>query len=232
MTLTAVLIWTAIAVFILVAALSIYPGELSWFGARANARLYDAGASQYESKWQRHDYAPYDAQIERAAGLLQGEKLRVLDLCTGTGRALAVAVASLDIRASYTAVDSSSAMLSICKQRVADLREDLSAEITLSLAEVSSWLAHAKPREYQLITLMEASEFIPDFPSVFTLLAKCLDHRGMLVMTYPTSIYALCFPRRAQARRQLHVLIHQSGLQIDLDTSWRSRYRICVVTKP
>lgn len=220
------------AVVLAAAVLSIYPGELSWFGVRFHSRLYDASASNYEQKWSRHNYEPYDKVVRDAAShLCQLDRPMVLDLCSGTGRALFEAVKIIGPRGNYTAVDGSENMIRRGQNRAATLDRDTSSGIKFIVADVDTWLADAAPGSFDLITLMEAGEFIPRFPEIFPRIAACIRRGGILVLTYPTTPYALSFPGRRQRRGQMHRLIGAAGMVIQKDMSWRARYRLCMAVK-
>lgn len=219
-------------VLLAVAVFSIYPGELSWFSGRLHARLYDASAASYEKKWQRHNYEPYDRMVRDAAEqLLQVETPAVVDLCSGTGRALFVAIKELGEHGSYTAVDRSVEMLFRAQERAGNLDAATSSRINTVVADIDTWLRSSRPCSFDLITLMEASEFISGFIEICPRITDCLKPNGLFVLTYPTPFYAVFFPGRGQRRGQLHRLLVASGMTIKKDMSWRSRYRLCVAAK-
>ena len=232
MSLTELLLLGIGFVVLTVAVLSVYPGELSWFSGRLHARLYDASAAGYEKKWLRHNYEPYDRMVRDAAERLsQVESPLVLDLCSGTGRALFIAIEELGEHGSYTAIDRSAEMLLRAQERARTLDAATSSRINTVVADIDTWLRGSRSCSFDLITLMEASEFIPRFIEICPRITDRLKPNGMFVLTYPTPFYALFFPGRGQRRGQLHRLLVASGMTIKKDMSWRSRYRLCVAAK-
>ena len=232
-------------------AFAIYPGELSWLGTGLTKRLYDRAAPHYEKKWLRHNYQPYDDAI--AGGLARAiantsidlDDLAMLDLCTGTGRAVAVAVVQPKAPAKVDAVDFSPEMLAqlrarltrslddgVSEARLADHGDSVhgvgrhgATEVAVHCADVARWLTSVEGR-YGLVTLMEAGEFIPQFCEVMHSVSRVTAPRGLLVLTYPAWPFAWFFPGRCQTRRALARLLSSLGFEEIEDVPWRRRYRI------
>ena len=232
-------------------AFAIYPGELSWLGTGLTKRLYDRAAPHYEKKWLRHNYQSYDDAIAGGLALadtsIDLDDLAMLDLCTGTGRAVVVALAQPKAPAKIDAVDFSSEMLARLRARLAQPLVDGVAEgsppnhegsvdgvgrygasnVALHCADVARWLTSVEGR-YGLVTLMEAGEFIPQFDEVMRAASRVIAPRGVLVLTYPAFPFGLFFPGRCQTPRALARLLSSLDFEEIEDVPWRRRYRIAI----
>lgn len=232
-------------------AFAIYPAELSWLGTGLTKRLYDRAAPRYEQKWLRHNYQPYDDAIADGLALadtsIDLDDLAMLDLCTGTGRAVTVALAQSKAPAKVDAVDFSPEMLALLRARLAPAHDDASleggstnhglsvdgvlrqgaTEVGLHCDDVARWLTSVEGR-YGLVTLMEAGEFIPQFCEVMRGVSRVIAPRGVLVLTYPAWPFGLAFPGRCQTRRALARLLRSLAFEEIEDVPWRRRYRIAI----
>jgi ubiquinone/menaquinone biosynthesis C-methylase UbiE len=217
---------------LVIVLLLFYPGELSWVSPKGTRWLYDKGAKSYETKWQRHDYTPYDGLIALAASSLQPspKPLQVLDLCCGTGRATLVASRTLGSQAGYTAVDFSPGMLASLKSQIDPLGHEHSPDIKIVQADVHDWLRGTASR-FDLLLFMEAGEFLPQFTEVIARLGPVCNAGGFLVMTKPAGLWSLCFPGRAQTRSQLTAHLHKAGFGDVKFTAWRKRYELLTARK-
>lgn len=209
------------------AALLIYPGELSWLSPKGTRWLYDRGAKNYESKWLRHDYTPYDALITQTAQSIEATNSspKVLDLCCGTGRATLLVTRLLGSQANYTAVDFSAEMLASLKARIGNSVHARELEIDVIQADVQNWL-EGKSTGYDLLLLMEAGEFLPNFKAVVSGIGTACNSGGALVMTRPAGFWSLFFPGRAQTRSQLSAQLLQAGFSDVQFSPWRKRYEL------
>lgn len=227
-----------------IAALAIYPGELSWLPGRGTRWLYDRAAKGYSGKHGRHDYAAYDAFIARAAqscldkqgyaqaqGKCQGQgqiPIRVLDLGCGTGRATLAAAAVLGDAARYSAVDFSPAMLDEFRSELDRRQPQLNSVRDIHECDITAWLEtpEAQARRYDLLLCMEVGEFLPSFPRVLKQLEQVSADAATLVITRPAGFWAWCFPGRAQTRRGLAAALAKAGYSIDEIQPWRGRYEL------
>lgn len=208
-------------------AAMVYPGELSWLGPRWTAYLYNKAAANYETKWSRHNYAPYDELIREAVLAAQhkqgDEQLRIVDLCCGTGRATTRALENLTNAASVDCVDNSAAMLAILSEKLTSL--STAADVRLHCEDVTAWLAREK-EPYHLAVFMECSEFLPDFATVVKNLATSLRPGAIVVTTRPGGFFSWFFPGRSQQWRAYSGLFARYGFSLRSDERWRLRYRL------
>lgn len=221
----------ALAALIIVLLL-FYPGELSWVSPNGTRWLYDKSAKSYESKWLRHDYAPYDAIIAKAANTLAPSPSphKLLDLCCGTGRATLVASRALGSQASYTAIDFSAEMLASLRSQIDPPARDDSLNIKIVQADVLDWLSNTSDR-YDLLMFMEAGEFLPRFTEVVAHMGEACNKDGYIVMTKPAGLWCAFFPARAQTRTQLTTHLHKAGFTDVEFTAWRKRYELVTARK-
>ncbi|MFK7977172.1 MAG: class I SAM-dependent methyltransferase [Halioglobus sp.] len=222
------LVILAVVVFsllLLLVALAIYPGELSWLPGKGNQWLYDRAAANYSQKWQRHSYAQYEKQIQQAATAVAKNvsQPRVLDIACGSGRATRAAAATLGKNAGYTAIDSSSAMLQEMANTLAGIIAP--AAIKSENCDAVEWLER-NSGEFDLLLLMEAAEFIPQNRQLIAGLAKAAANGSRLVMTRPASLWWIFFPRRGQSRRALSKRLSAEGFGDIQFTPWRNRYEL------
>lgn len=214
----------AAVVFIL---LAIYPGELSWVRSGGHRWLYDRAAQHYNDKWLRHDYKDFDQQIARAAALAADlhSPPAVLDLACGTGRATLSAYRTLGEQADYTAVDFSTGMLAQFSTDNGALPQWLRDNVKTECNELGDWLAHNE-RRYELVLLMEASEFIPGNRALTSQLGRTVRAGGQLVMTRPAGFWWLLFPGRGQSRKVIAQRLREAGFSEPDFIPWRQRYEL------
>lgn len=223
-------LWLVLAASAAAVIAALYPAELSWVSARGTRWLYNRGASTYEGKWRRHDYRPYDKLVTQSALAVAGaQQPRVLDLGTGTGRALLLAIQALGARAQYTAVDFSTEMLARLQSKLESVPGD-ALDIALSDQDLRGWLA-TQSNQYDLIMCMEVGEFVADFPGVLDAAGRIARPGARLVMTRPAGLWSLFFPKRCQSRKGMAEKLAQCGFaQIEF-SPWRRRYELVSCVK-
>jgi SAM-dependent methyltransferase len=221
------LLVTTFVVAISVLAAVVYPGELSWLGPRWTAYLYNKAAANYETKWSRHNYVPYDDLIREAVVTVRhkqrDEPLRIVDLCCGTGRATFRVLENLTDTASVDCVDNSAAMLAILSEKLPNFSTPV--DVRLHCEDVTAWLARAK-EPYHLAVFMECSEFLPDFDAVVKTLSTRLHPGALVVTTRPEGLFSWFFPGRSQRWRAYSALFSRYGFSLHSDERWRARYRL------
>ena len=219
-------------VVVIVLALAIYPGELSWLAPGGNRWLYDRGASSYEGKWQRHDYGPYKSLVSESAAAVThlGERVRVADLACGTGIATRTASRHLPGDTEYVGVDYSSRMLQRFQSHIDDCPALGALDLTLVCEDLETWL-RTIPGRFQLVMLMEASEFLPSFPDSLPFLGRVCEPGGRLIMTRPAGFWSCFFPGRQQSRRALGRSLRDAGFVDIRFIPWRGRYELVSATR-
>lgn len=229
-------LFIALILITIALALAIYPGELSWLPGKGNRWLYDKAAANYAKKWNRHSYAQYDQHIQRAAAAAADRAAdravsatnqtihpRVLDMACGSGRATRAAATELGKNASYTAVDSSAAMLDEMSVTLEDVIDP--DTVTRENCDAIAWLERNNA-QFDLVLLMEAAEFIPQNRKLLAGLANAATTGSHLVMTRPASPWWIFFPGRGQSRRALRQRLTSAGFSDICFFAWRSRYEL------
>lgn len=210
-------------------ALAIYPGELSWLSPALHARLYDSAAEKYEEKWLRHDYSSYDQILRQSCSLVTDtykERLLVLDLCAGTGRATEVMASELPAQTQFFCVDASSGMLHALENRL--LKPAIaSAQVHIICDRAGHWLRRSDAL-FHLVAMMECSEFLPGFPELVENLSAHLIPGAVVVTTRPAGLFSWLFLGRSQHQNGYYQLFARHGFFLISDKSWRNRYRLVI----
>lgn len=232
-------LFSLIAFVVAALAVAIYPGELSWLPGKGNQWLYDKAAANYANKWQRHSYALYDRQIQQAAAAVAAEfaakvaanqagNPRILDIACGSGRATRAAAELLGQSATYTAIDSSSAMLD---EMSVTLKDVIGAQaIKRETCDAIEWLEKNRA-QFDLLLLMEAVEFIPQNQRLLSGLARAAATGSRLVMTRPASPWWIFFTGRGQSRAKVYQRLTDAGFGEIHFTPWRNRYELVSAIK-
>lgn len=210
-------------------ALAIYPGELSWLSPALHARLYDSAAKKYEEKWVRHDYSYYDQTVRQSCSLVTDtykERLLVLDLCAGTGRATEVMASELPAQTQFLCVDASSGMLNALENRLLK-PATASAQVHIICDRAGHWLGRSEAR-FHLVAMMECSEFLPGFPELVENLSQRLIPGAVVVTTRPAGLFGWLFLGRSQHQKGYYQLFARHGFCLISDNSWRNRYRLVI----
>jgi SAM-dependent methyltransferase len=202
--------------------------EGTYLGTRVVVLLYDWTARRYNriKKFGFVDEARFvGAPLSRLLESLPSP--RVLDVATGTGRALLALGAVDDSEATIVGVDHSLPMLH-------QAQRDLGAggeRGPLQRATLVQGDAHRlmfADGSFDAVTCLEALEFMRDPRQVVRELTRVLRPGGALLVSNRVGLDARFFPRRHCGRGRLEALLTQEGLcdidsqrwQVDYDLIW------------
>jgi SAM-dependent methyltransferase len=217
-------------------ALLVYPGELTHLGARPNRWLYNRSAPNYQDKWRSAAYSGEHFQLAITdavgAGLESSGSRQVLDLGCGTGQGLRLLAGSGVADVCYTGVDYSRGMLDEFRKWLAGPGVAWLDSSSLVNEDLSSWARRRQEPAFGAVMMLEVGEFLPEFAAVLDSAAKAIAPGGALVMTRPAGWWWLCFPGRAQSRRDLASAIRRAGLSPPEFVPWRGRYELVFARRP
>lgn len=201
--------------------------EGAYLGKRVVAWLYDVVATRYNSIKQ---YDPDDDARFLGEPLtlsLQGEvEPLVLDVATGTSR-LPLALCQQPLfHGRIIALDNARRMLREATRYVADHRERV------------TWVwAHAVPlpfddNTFDLVTCLEALEFMPDTRAALAECARVLKPGGLLLVSNRIATGAKVMPGKTFPKTKFEALLQAAG-QSDVTTQvWQLDYDLIWSIKP
>jgi ubiquinone/menaquinone biosynthesis C-methylase UbiE len=201
--------------------------EGAYLGKRVVAWLYDVAATRYNAIKQ---YDPADDARFLGVPLvmsLQGENNPlVLDVATGTSR-LPLALCQQPLfHGHIIALDNARRMLREATRYVADHRERV------------TWLwSHAVPlpfddNRFDLVTCLEALEFMPNTPAALLECVRVLKPGGMLLVSNRIATGAKLMPGKTYSRPRFEALLQSLG-QSDVTTQvWQFDYDLVWSIKP
>ncbi len=213
----------------------IFITEGAYLGRRAVILLYDLYARRYDDikEWSMVDEATYVARpFVREVGALRQPAL-ILDAAAGTGRlARAVVEAGLMPDATWVLLDGSAHMLA-------------EAQKHLQGAGVTCYfIHHAMPdlpfpdAMFDVVTCMEALEFIPHPERALAELVRVLRPGGYLLITNRIGWSARLMPGRTWSKQRLYQLLqaldqrHISIRPFLVDYQWASSVKPGIFQRP
>jgi ubiquinone/menaquinone biosynthesis C-methylase UbiE len=201
--------------------------EGAYLGKRVVAWLYDVVATRYNSI--KHYDPDDDARFlgEPLTLSLQGEaEPLVLDVATGTSRLPLALCQQPFFHGRIIALDNARRMLREATRYVADHRERV------------TWVwAHAVPlpfddNTFDLVTCLEALEFMPDTRAALAECARVLKPGGLLLVSNRIATGAKVMPGKTFPKAKFEALLHTLG-QSDVTTQvWQFDYDLVWSIKP
>jgi ubiquinone/menaquinone biosynthesis C-methylase UbiE len=196
----------------------IFESEGVYLGKRVVVWLYDVYARRYDAIKQ---YDPLDEFGYLAHPLLlrlapQTDPL-VLDVATGTGRVPLALLQHPAFVGHIIALDASRAMLTVAAEKFSE-----GDEVTLIWRSAERLPLDAAAVD--VVTCLEALEFMPQPGAVLRELCRVLRPQGLLLITL--RINTRWLPRRTWNEETLQNLLEQAGMeQVEIET-WQRDYRL------
>ena len=179
--------WVLAAVVVLVGALALVAywqlvvAEGAYLGQRVVTLLYDLFALRYDGVKQFD--ATYDAltlahPVMRHLAATGQKDGRVLDVATGTGRLPAALFAQASFAAHVRAIDTSQKMLAVARQNLAHIDPS-----RLRLEAMDALDLHFDGAGFDVVTCLEALEFMPSAQTAISEMLRVLKPGGLLLLT-------------------------------------------------
>jgi ubiquinone/menaquinone biosynthesis C-methylase UbiE len=223
------MVWLAGVVGLLLIGLLIWLliiTEATYLGARAVACLYNLYARRYDAV-KSFEQGYEEAFLGRPMRYAIGRRPEpvVLDVATGTGRIPALLLRDPSFRGKIFALDFARQMLHVAAQRLAR-HEGQVAWVWQNAMD----LPFADER-FDLVTCIEALEFMPDPVRVLAEMVRVLQPGGWLLTTRRRGWQSRLFPGKVWKKEELLANLYQLGLrdvrilpwQVDYDLVWASK---------
>jgi ubiquinone/menaquinone biosynthesis C-methylase UbiE len=223
------MVWLSVVAGLLLMGLLIWLlviTEATYLGARAVAWLYNLYARRYDSV-KSFETGYEEAFLGRPMRCAIGRRPRpvVLDVATGTGRVPGLLVRDPGFRGKVFALDFARRMLQVAAQRLAGHGEHV-AWVWQNAMDLPF------PDElFDLVTCIEALEFMPDPHRVLAGMVRVLQPGGWLLTTRRRGWQSRLFPGKTWKKEELLAELHNLGLrdlriqpwQVDYDLVWASK---------
>ncbi len=181
--------------------------EGAYLGERVVVWLYDLYARRYDAikEWDMRDEIEYLAE-PFAAAVGDRRPPRILDVAAGTGRlTLAVRQSGLLPDARWVLLDASGKMLKRARER---LGEDERLQYVQHTAQELPF----DDASFDVVTCLEALEFMPDPEAALDELIRVLRPGGLLFITNRTGPGARFLPGRIWSRNEVFWLLKARGM--------------------
>ncbi len=151
-----------------------------YLGRRVVIALYDLVAHRYDRIKQFDEYADHMlvSQALMAAIAPKTDPL-ILDVATGTGRVPLLMAGNAGFHGHVVGIDASDRMLSVARSKLA--AQGFDSYITLLRSDASQLPFPAE--HFDIVTCLEALEFMPDQVAVLAEMARVLNPGGILLTT-------------------------------------------------
>lgn len=207
--------------------------EGAYLGRRVVVWLYDRFASRYEAVkaydtgWERDTLAaPVVTFLNRRPGGSNATSPIVLDVATGTGRFAAALLGHPGFAGQVTALDLSSRMLAIARDKLAPYAE----RATLRLADAQR--LEDENDTYDVVACLEALEFLPDPDAALRELIRVCRSGGLLLLTNRIGPDAWKMPGRTQPTADFARRLADLGLLRTRTVTWLVDYDLVFTEKP
>jgi trans-aconitate methyltransferase len=147
------------------------------------------------------------------------------DLACGTGRLSLLLLGESWFRGNIDAVDVSPEMLRQFVQTLARHHQEQRDRVTIQTLDLNAW-SRPQDRRYAAIAMLEASEFLPDFPRLVQEVFAALQPGGLFLLTRPRGWVACLFPGRKQTKKQITRLLTENGFRQVQFFVWSRRYDV------
>lgn len=219
-------IWIAVACVVVFTVLwwLINTTEGSYLGRRVVIMLYDRYATRYDSAKARNDSYEYAYLAHPLLHYAQHIAPHVLDIATGTGRVPRALFAHKRFAGSVVALDLSEKMLEIAAEH---LRESLDAGHT-TLLKADATMLHFPDNSFDVVTCLEALEFLPDATRTLREIVRVTRPGGMIALTNRQGIDTWLFPGKAMTNKRFATMLQDTyGLKVlALQPEWSELYAL------
>ncbi len=204
--------------------------EFSYLGKSGIQFLYNCFSSVYNFKWQSKSYSSEETTEQLflkplQQALKESEESQMLDLACGTGRMSLMILNSNWFKGTIQAFDFSEGMLKIFRGKVLALGEEKQNRIALFEQDLSKWKTK-QTAQFNVVTLTEAGEFLPNFKQIVENVSQSLKPGGLFLLTKPPDFMTWAYPGRAQSSNELKELLTQNGFENIQIHKWTRRYEV------
>ncbi len=198
-----------------------------YLGRRVVIALYDLVAHRYDRIKQFDEYADHMlvSQALLAAIAPKTDPL-VLDVATGTGRVPLLMASSAGFHGHVVGMDASKRMLSVAQsKRIAQGFDSFSTLLRADAAQLPFPAEH-----FEVVTCLEALEFMPDQAAVLAEMARVLKKGGILLATI--RIDTRWMPDRTWNEPKMRTELEALGLRDIHFAIWQEDYTQVWARKP
>ena len=203
--------------------------EGAYLGQWIVTLLYDWFAPRYD-RVKQFDPA-YDAMTlfvpiqEHLAGS-DPLRIRILDVATGTGRLPQALFAQPSFKGTIAAVDASRRMLGVARTNLAHVESGRSELLVMDALHLQ--FADAT---FDVVTCLEALEFMPDARRAIFEMTRVLKPGGLLMFTNRIGSDAWKLPGRTQSTPSFAAELTARGLQSVVQQVWMTDYDLVTAKK-
>lgn len=210
--------------------------EFSYLNKNGLRTLYNLFSWAYEGKWKSKNYS--SPEITEKLFLQPLKKIltidsetKMLDLACGTGRMSLMVLRQNWFTGQIKAIDFSEGMLKQFKKSLHKLSSKQQSQIEIIHKDLAVWSTQPTSEQFDVITLMEAGEFLADFAKVVQKAAESLKPSGLLLLTKPPEYMAWLYWGRKQSSKQMKQFLAECGFSKIEIHNWTSRYQVILAWK-
>ncbi|MFN5538984.1 MAG: class I SAM-dependent methyltransferase [Candidatus Melainabacteria bacterium] len=213
--------------------------EFSYLGSKGIKGLYDLFSGIYEWKWIEKEYRSPEITenlfLRPIREILEHKtNVQVLDLACGSGRMSLMLLDQNWFEGQIKAIDLSDGMLKKFKQSLEKTLGKID-KVSIEKMNLADWPSQenetGEDEKYDLVTMMEVGEFLPNFIQIVKQAAKAIKPKGLFLLTKPPDYMSMAYPGRKQSKAELKGLLTNCGFQKVEIIPWTSRYEVVYAWK-
>jgi ubiquinone/menaquinone biosynthesis C-methylase UbiE len=196
-----------------------------YLGRRVVVWLYDLAAGRYDGVKQ------FDPEYERMAiarpllaGLAVSEEPWVLDVATGTGRAIQALLSETAFRGRIVGLDASRPMLAQAATKLAG--QDHRRPSWATLVEGQAAPLPFASASFQAVACLEALEFLPSDAAALAEMVRVLHPGGFLLVSRRRGAEGRLFIGRYRPAAAFEALLHEFGMVELRSYRWQVGYEL------